>query len=139
MKKLLAILLILGFLVGCGPIDPISPIVTGVVMWKEGEAHKYYPYEAGIVYRASKRALEDMEININKDEPEEGKYYINAGKEDRLKINIADAKKDISKLSVRINFMGDKPYAELFYQKVDEELSTVRFGPDGRPMLPEDE
>ena len=143
MKKLLTILIFSIFLsplmIGCEAVPFISPIVTGVIMWVEGEAHKFYPYDADVVYRASKRALEDMGMEINKDEVKNnGGYYLNAGKEDRFKINVDNAKEDISELRLRINTMGDKDYAELFYSKVDDQLSTIRFNENGEPMFGDD-
>ena len=103
-----------------GP-DLISPIITGVVIWQEGEAHKYYNFNSDIVYRASKHALKEMELEITKDEPdlEKHNYHIIAGNNDKFSINIMQIEKNIKDLKLRVNFMGDKPYAELFYKKVD--------------------
>jgi len=137
MKKILLVLAFLGFFTigGCGPIDPVSPIVSGVVMWIEGEAHKYYSNDSATVYRAVKRACAELNYEISRDDPpEEGDYYLLAGSKDRFKINIREVEQDITKLSVRVNFMGDKPYAELLYKKVDAELSTIEFDSNGNPV-----
>ncbi len=144
MKKLLTILIFslffTPFMAGCEAVPFISPIVTGVIMWQEGEAHKYYPYNADVVYRATKRALDEMGMAITKDEPKKsGGHYLIAGKEDPFKINVDNIKDDISLLSVRVNFMGDKDYAELFYSKVDNQLSTIRFDENGKPYFCEGE
>jgi len=142
MKKLLTIPIFLIFLslVGCSAVPFIGPVVTGVLTWVEGEAHKYYPYDADVVYRASKRALDDMGLEITKDEAKSNDgHYLVAGKEDRFKINVDNVKQDISELRLRVNFMGDKDYAELFYTKVDDQLSTIRFNERGEPVFCEDE
>jgi hypothetical protein len=138
-KKLIAMIIFMNFfVVSCGPIDPLSPIVSGVIMWIEGEAHKYYSHDSGTIYRSVKRACEELNYQITKDEiPDSSSsqnYYVVAGTNDRFKINIKEIEKNIAKLSVRVNFMGDKPYAELLYQKVDDQLATIEFGPDGRPV-----
>ena len=140
MKKLLNIFVFFVFctpifLTGCPAAGLVSPITSVAIMWLEGEAHKYYPYDEDIVYRATKRALTDMGCEITEDVKCIDGYHLTAGEYDKFKINIERAKQDITQLSVRINFMGDKPYAELLYSKVDDQLSTVRFGEDGKPML----
>jgi|PlaIllAssembly_1097288.scaffolds.fasta_scaffold925430_1 hypothetical protein len=139
MKKLLTILAFLVFfgpLVGCEVAPFISPVVTGVIIWVEGEAHKFYPYDADVVYRAAKRAAANMGLEITKDELRNNvQHYLILGTKDRFKVRIENAKEDISELRVRINFMGDKNYAELFYAKVDDELSKVRFNENGEPMF----
>ena len=56
-----------------------------------------------------------------------------AGENDRFKISIKHVEPEISLLKIRVNFMGDKPYAELFYKKVDDNLNGIEFDPQGRP------
>jgi len=34
-------------------------------------------------------------------------------------------------VKLRINFMGDKPYAEMFFKELDGEIFTVRYDKDG--------
>lgn len=135
MKKLVLSLIFFSlFMTGCGPEVLIGPAINFFLVWKEGEAHKCYRHDSATVYRAAKRALREMDISIVEDEDNAGpNYYFIAGENDRFKVSIDRIEDKISRLSVRINFMGDKQYAELFYQKVDEELDTIQFDPDGRP------
>jgi hypothetical protein len=137
MKKLFKIIFFIIFIFsGCEVAPFVSPIVTGVVMWSEGEAHKYYPYNHEIIYRATKRTLEDMNMNITEenDKRKKGKKII-ANNGEQFKINIDHIKEEISLLSVRIDFMGNKEYAELFYSKVDHQLSTIQFDENGIPYF----
>lgn len=133
MKKLLIFLTLL--ISGCAVAPFIaSPIVTGVVMWYEGEAHKYYNEEARTLYRATKIALKDLDYPITKDEPnKDGGYYIVAGDKDRFKIVIRQVKHHITEVKVRINFMGDKPYAELLYRQIDLNTNSIEFDDEGKP------
>lgn len=133
MKKLLIFLTLL--ISGCTVAPFIaSPIVTGVVMWYEGEAHKYYNEEARTLYRATKIALKDLDHPITKDEPNrDGGYYIVAGDKDRFKIVIRQVKPHITEVKVRINFMGDKPYAELLYRQIDLNTNSIEFDDEGKP------
>jgi hypothetical protein len=139
MKKLFLLLALLGLasLPGCAaaPFEPfVRPIVTGVVMWYQGEAHKYYNEEAHVLYRATKTSLRELDYPISRDEPnKEGGYYIIAGDKDKFKITIKQVKPHITEVSVRVNFMGDKPYAELLYRQIDSNTNSIDFDDQGRP------
>lgn len=137
MKKLtifLSFVLLLN-IIGCGPELLIGPAINFYLAWKDGEAHKHYNYDAGIVYRAAKRSMLELGIPIDQDDGKNSlNYYFTAGGNNRFKVKITHVEPTISKLSVRIDFMGDKSYAELFYKKVDRELSVIKYGPDGRPV-----
>lgn len=136
MKKLLLFAcLCLPFSSGC-TVAPllISPIVTGVIMWKDGEAHKYYNEESHTLYRATKISLKELNHPIAKDEPsKDGSYSILAGEGDKFHIYIRQVKPHITEVRVRVNFMGDKPYAELLYRQIDSNTNTIDFDDQGKP------
>ncbi len=137
MKKLLAIL-ILPLFVSCGGVELLfpltSPIIQGVIMWKEGEAHKYYNLDSDSMYRAVKRTAINIGYPITRDDlPDGGSFYMIVGENDRLKINIQSVERNVTKVSIRVNIMGDKPYAEMFYDKLDTEVNVISFDPQGRP------
>jgi len=121
--------------VGCiSPIDPVGPLISLGIAWMEGEAHKYYPHNSDVVYRAVKRACNKLGYVITRDDPpDDGYYYLVAGGNDRFKIKVSVVEANISRLSVRINFMGDKPYTELLYQQVDREVNVIEFDGQGSP------
>lgn len=140
MKKTLLLLACLG-LTGCTALSTlglISPIVDGVVAWNEGEAHKYYEQPSDVVYRATKRVLQDLELNITHDPgSEQGKYSIKAGDpvhSERFLISIEPIRTHISKLNIRINYLGDQALAEKFYEKVDNEINIIDFDSEGKPV-----
>jgi len=137
MLKLVKYLLILSLFTlisGCGPgIMLIGPAVTGVIYWVNGDAHKYYEENLEVVYRSTKHALNELNLSITKDEPKDNSYYILAGGENRFSIHITKAEKNLTKLSIRINILGDKDMAELIYKKVDNQLDTIIFNPQGNP------
>ena len=140
MKKfLLFVVLVFALItggVGCdmGILSPIGPAINFFLAWKDGEATKYYHFNSDIVYRATKRSLIEMGLPITRDDPvNNGSYYVIAGNNNQFKIKITPYEADIAKLSCRIDFMGDKPYAELLYAKVDEELNVIDFDQQGNP------
>ena len=125
------------FLSGCGAemfLAPIAGIVQGVIVWKDGEAKKYYSADKDVIYRATKKALEDMKLPIKKEDNDANTYSISAGENDKFSITINEEENDITRLKIRVNFMGDKPYAELLYNKIDSNLNTIRFDANGNPV-----
>jgi hypothetical protein len=135
MKNTLILTLCLTFFAGCGAEMIIGPIISGIVMWKNGEATKYYDADSKLLYHASKRVCKELAYSIARDdEPKDGQYYFVAGENNRFKIKITEVQKDISSVKIRVDFMGDKPYAELFFKHLDEEISVINFDPEGNPV-----
>lgn len=120
---------------GCGAIDPIGPVVNGIIFWKQGEANKYYNQKPDVVFRASLHALNRMNLKVVKDSNfDKSNFEIIAGNNNRFKIYIKEVDNKITSLKVRINFFGDKQYAELFYKYVDEQIEIIRFDGNGMPV-----
>ena len=139
MKKSILIIFLL-FLNGCAAIAltpfAISTITYGITKWSEGEAETYYAYDAPTMYRACKRVAREMEIPLTKDNPPNAKgdaYIVCKTKNDTFKISVEHVEDDISVVKIRLNFMGDKPYAELFYKNLDDEVSIIEFDAEGQP------
>lgn len=139
MKKPLLILFLSifsTFFLGCA-VAPfiVSPIVTGVIVWKEGEARKYYNDNVNIIYRSVKNSLEDLELPIIEDKfLEKNKFYVVAGDKNKFKITIREVKPKITEVKVRVDFMGDKPYAELLYSQIDLNTNTIEYDHEGKPV-----
>lgn len=133
MKKI--VLFLCFFIFGC-TVAPfvVSPIVTGVIMWKQGEAKKYYNDESKIIYRATKHALDDLGHKIINDEETKDGFYLVSGDKDKFKIRIRTVRPKITEVSIRINLMGDKPYAELIYSHIDANTNTIYFDDKGKPV-----
>ena len=112
----------------------IAPLTTGVIAWKNADAYKYYNQEPDILYRSMKLALAKLDHQIIQDcKLEDGTYYILAGKKDSFKIHIRKVENNISEILIRVNFLGNKPYAELIFHNVDENLNVINFDEQGKP------
>ena len=109
------------------PFNPISPIVNFYIAWKEGEAHKHYRWDTKTMYKTVKRSLRNLDYEVLKDQDTNNGYYIVAGANDKFKIKIVGIESEITKISIRINFMGDKPYAELIYKEIDEQINIIEY------------
>lgn len=132
MKRLLLALLVavspVVVFTGCIALPFIGPAISAYVAWDEGEAHAYYATDSYSAYRAVKRALGDLEYNITQDDKTDYRtYYLVADSNDRFKITVTQVEPYVTKVSIRINFMGDKPYAELIYKELEDELDIIDY------------
>lgn len=139
-RYLTAVLLsIMVFSTGCDMFNPITPMIQLGVMWVNGEASKYYNTDQETIHVAVKKVLKDLEFTIL-EESDEGDYlWIKATDgtqkvaengemvESHFKIKIKEVRHNITKLSIRVNTWGDRPYAELIYRHVDEEKGVKQF------------
>lgn len=140
MKKFFLLFLLLFWGCGLTPDQIMTPIgsaaVNSYIVWREGEAHKCYEYSPKIVHNATLAALKEMKIPIKSDKGSD-KYQIIAGDKNRFKIKIESIQDNVTKLNIRINYFGDRAYAEIVYKLVDENLYTIRFqkkkSPDKAP------
>jgi hypothetical protein len=101
-------------------------------MWQEGEAQKYYNEQPKTIYRATKMALKDLNLKIKSDRVYQNGHLITAGETDKFKIFVREVRPNITEVKIRVNFMGDKPYAELIYKSIDVNSNTVEFNIDGK-------
>lgn len=120
-------LLILALFTGCELISVVGPIAQLGIMWVEGEAQKYYNTDQLALHGAVKTALSELDLKITEEETKGDTIYIKAGDKDRFKIKIIAVRERTTKLSVRVDFMGDKPYAEMLYRHVDAQQGVVQF------------
>jgi|694.fasta_scaffold10512_30 hypothetical protein len=128
-KKLLALLVLNACLstLGCNYIAPIGPIIQLGIMWYEGEAQKYYATPQEKLHVAVKQVLNELTLPIIEERVDGETIYIQAGDDDKFKIKITSVRENVSKLSIRVNLMGDKPYAELIYRHVDKMPNVEQF------------
>ncbi len=130
-KKILAPVLmgLMLLMTGCELFNPIGPIIQLGVMWVNGEATKYYNVDQQTLLRATKDTLKELEFPIQEEKEDGNVYYIVAGDkgEDRFKIKVTAVRHNVTKLSIRVNFMGDKPYAEMIYRHVDAQQNIIQF------------
>jgi hypothetical protein len=130
-KRFSMIIFLAVAMIGCDMINPISPIIQLGVFWLEGEAHKYYNTDQDTMVRSVKTTLKDLEFSILEERTIDDYYWIKAtdgsGSESHIKIKVREVKHNITKLSVRVNTFGDRPYVEMIYRHVDEEPGVKQF------------
>lgn len=115
------------FTLGCSFLSPIGPIMQLGIMWYEGEAQKYYATPQEKIHYAVKDVLAEFKFPIKQESVSGETIYIKAGDDDRFKIKITSVRENVTKLSIRVNIMGDKPYAEMIYRHVDKRQGVEQF------------
>jgi len=134
MKKLVFFLFLSYFFFGCISVPSIiNPIIPGIIMWKDNEGCKFYNEESLVMYRATKRTLQELDYKIITDKNNKDNYYIVVENHDKIKIHINKIKSQVTEIKIRINFMGNKKYAELIYNKIDSNINTINFNDQGIP------
>ncbi len=126
-KRLLILIALLLPLAGCGPFNPVDPLINIGIMWFEGEAVKYYNTDEATLERALKGALKELDLAVTKEERKGDTFYVTAGDKARFHIKLTTVRFTTTKLSIRVNVMGDKPYAEMVYRHVDAQPGVKQY------------
>lgn len=123
---------------GCDIFNPIGPIIQLGVFWSQGEAHKYYNTDQDTMVSAVKATLRDLDFAILEEGPYDDYYWIKATDgsqvsvngemvESHFKIKVREVKVNITKLSIRVNTFGNRPYVEMIYRHVDKQPGVEQF------------
>ena len=116
------------FFVGCDALPILSPIISLYIKWVEGEAHAYFAADRDSTHRAVKRALLTLDHPLLQDDlMRSGDRYLVAGNNDRFKIKVIAVEPYVTRVSIRVNIMGDKPYAEMIYRELMDELDVIEY------------
>ena len=103
----------------CTPIFIISSNygtrLRGYVVWKSGEATKYYAFDLDTTCRAVMRASDQLkpEATLIKSAPKEG-YSLETKGNVPMHIDILPLEKSVTTVVISIPTFGDKHYVELF-------------------------
>lgn len=129
----LYLLFVAALLSGCAAIAALPflsylPVVgagyQGYVVWKSGEATKYYAFDQETTYRAVMRAGKQLKLeaegtkSVSKEE-----YTIEIKGNVPMHIEISLHEKGVTAVVITVSTFGDKNYVELFFRLVDENLS----------------
>lgn len=134
MKKIVALMLFVAILSGCSFVGFLSPIVTGVVIWKEGRAHKYYDLDVDVVHRAVRNTIREMNMTLVYDTKVSGGWDLCGRSGDNFYFSVRSARSGLCDLSLRINTFGNKSLSETIIKRVDDNLGVVNFDELGRPV-----
>jgi len=125
-RQILILALFLGTLTGCG-INPVVPLIQLGVFWMNREAQKYYNTPQEDLYKATRTALDELEFPVT-DVSQDGEItVIKADANDRFRIKLNPVRHNVTKVSILVNTLGDKPYAEMIYRHIDSQEGVIQF------------
>ena len=126
MWRLLLITALCVTMAGCSMLI-LSPIIQLGVFWMDREAQKYYNADQEVLYAATRNALNELEFPITEVNQDEEIWVISANADDRFRIKLNPVRYNVTKVSILVNTLGDKPYAEMIYRHIDSQEGVVQF------------
>ena len=122
---------IIGFLAltlaGCEMIGIVGPIVNIGVFWMNREAHKYYNTDMDKMEVSVRAVLDELEMPIEEEYMDGQIKVFKCDVNDRFRISLNPVRNNVTKLSILVNTLGDKPYAEMIYRHVDNQDGVIQF------------
>ena len=71
--------------------------------------------------------LEELEMPIEEKYKSGEILVIKVDADDRFKISLNPVRHNITKVSILVNLLGDKPYAEMIYRHIDNQKDVIQF------------
>jgi len=91
------------------------------------EGQKYYNTDQETIYNATRTALNDLEFPITEVDQEDEIWVIKADADDRFRIKLNPVRHNVTKVSILVNTLGDKPYAEMIFRHIDSQEAVIQF------------
>ncbi|MGA2526204.1 MAG: DUF3568 family protein [Smithellaceae bacterium] len=117
---------------GCGILPFIPAVGTtvfdGFVGWKGRQAVKYYAEDIATMRRAVMQSSRQVHLKIVHKSTEENGYSLELECKEPLQIDILPFEKKITKVMIKISLLGDKQFADFFYQMIDANVAKIRRG-----------
>jgi len=111
---------------GCAVLPILSIFgasYQGYTVWEGRESTRYYACDLDTAYQAVKRSCEQLKLKtaIQKPASEHG-YSLEIKENHIMQINVLPVETNLTKIVITIALFGDKPYVELFYKTVDDNI-----------------
>jgi len=110
-----------------GASSQIIPVVgvsyEGYTVWKGRESTRYYATDLDTTYQAVKKATEQLRIEtVIQNSASENGHSLETKGNHPMQIDVSEIEKNLTKVVVTIELLGDKQYVELFYRTVDDNI-----------------
>jgi Protein of unknown function (DUF3568) len=95
----------------------------GYTVWEGRTSTRYYAWDLDTTYRAVKRSCEQLKLETVIQNPaSEHGYSLETKGNHPMQINVLPVETNLTKIVITIALFGDKPYIELFYKTVDDNI-----------------
>jgi hypothetical protein len=114
-------------LVGCQFLAPIGPIISIGVFWMNREAHKYYNTPMSTMETSVRTVLKDLKMEIKDDYKDGEILHLKVAEDSKFHITVNPVRQNVTKVSILVDTLGNKPYAEMIYRHIDTQPNVEQF------------
>jgi len=105
----------------------VGPIINIGIFWMNREAHKYYATEYDTMEASIRIVLNELEMAVQEDYVDDGILHLVVDEDSRFRIKLNPVRHNVTKVSILVNTLGDKPYAEMIYRHIDAQPGVEQF------------
>lgn len=128
MRRMTIVALLALVMAGCQFMGAIGPIVNIGVFWMNREAHKYYNTDMNKMEASVRSVLEELKMPIqDESKSDDGILTLKCDVNARFRITLNPVRENVTKVSILVNTLGDKPYAEMIYRHIDDQEGVIQF------------
>jgi len=125
-RKLILALLLLGaaaLLQGCFAVV-VGAGAAGTVAYVRGDLEAVEAKKLDIVYDATKKAVEQLELSISKDNKDamSAMIVVRDSQDKKMTIKLLATTEDSTKLSIRVGMFGSETKSRLIYDQIKKNL-----------------
>ena len=97
---------------------------AGTVAYVRGDLEAAEPKELGDVYKATVKAVEELELNViekNKDAMT-ATFIMRDAEDKKIRIKLNSTAEGTTKISIRVGWFGDETKSRFIYEKIQDKL-----------------
>jgi hypothetical protein len=125
-KQVIVMVLLVGTvgLVGGCMVAAVGAGAAGTVAYVRGDLEAVESKELDTVYKATLKAVDELELNVTKETKDSLSAVIVArdAQDKKITIKLGATTEDTTKLSIRVGLFGSETKSRLIYQKIHENL-----------------
>ncbi|HVO65543.1 MAG TPA: DUF3568 family protein [Syntrophales bacterium] len=113
---------------GCAatPLSPFFPYIgasyQGFTIWEARQSTRYYASDLDTTYQAVKRSCEQLKLETVQNPEYENDRSLKTEGNHPMRITVLPAETNLTKVIIKIELLGDKPYVEFFFKTVEDNI-----------------
>lgn len=114
-------------LVGCEFLAPIGPMISIGIFWMNREAHKYYATPMSTMETSVRTVLTELKMTVDEEYKDGDVLHFKVREDSKFHIKLNPVRDNVTKVSILVDTLGDKPYAEMIYRHIDAQPNVEQF------------
>ena len=100
---------------------------AGTIAYIRGDLEAVEPADLDTVYKATEKAIDELELNVTKKTKDAMSVVIVArdAQDKKITIKLGATAEETTKVSIRVGLFGNETKSRLIYQKIRENLSRM--------------